>query len=277
MDYIELDCSIQPKNKGLDIVIAALGEIGFESFEETEQGVKAYIQVNSFSAEALEKNVYLKENDFFKVSFIKQLIKAQNWNEVWESNFEPVIISTVCIRAPFHLPFKNIEYDIIIEPKMSFGTGHHETTSLMVEEMLSLDYVSKEVLDMGCGTGILAILATKKGAANVTAVDIDEWACANSKENIVRNNTSEIKVIHGDIESLGKQKFDVILANINRNILLKDLPQYYQLLSQKGILLMSGFLDVDSTIIKEASQKLGLSTDYNNTKNHWTIIKCIKN
>lgn len=276
MDYIELDCSILPKNKGLDVVIAALGEIGFESFEETENGVKAYIQVNSFSESDVENCTYLKENDYFSVSFKRQLIKAQNWNQVWESNFDPIVMPDVCIRAPFHPPVKDIRYDIIIEPKMSFGTGHHETTSLMVEEMLAMNFLKKNVLDMGCGTGILAILAKKMGAEKVTAVDIDEWAYNNSNENIVRNNTSEINVIHGDIESLGEQKFDIILANINRNILLKDVPRYYQLLSPNGTLVMSGFLDVDLAVITEASNKTGLAAGDHKAKNHWTIIKCYK-
>ncbi len=277
MDYIELDCIIDPKNKGLDVVIAALGEIGFESFEETENGVKAYIQAPDFSEAAIQESEYLKTSGFFELSYKKSLIKAQNWNAVWESNFEPILISDISIRAPFHPKPENIQYDIIIEPKMSFGTGHHETTCLVVEEMLLLNFENKRVLDMGCGTGILAILADKMGAGKVTAIDIDEWAYTNSLENIVRNNTPEIKVLHGDIKKLASQEYDIILANINRNILVKDLGTYSSMLSQGGSLVMSGFLDVDVQVMTEAAESSDFKIEYHKIKNHWTAMKCQKN
>jgi ribosomal protein L11 methyltransferase len=276
MDYIELDCTVSPKDKGLDVVVAALSDIGFESFEETAYGVKAYIQAPDYNKSSIEALPYLKENEFFSLKYEDRLIVAQNWNAVWESNFEPVIIQNVSIRAPFHDKPYGIAYDLIIEPKMSFGTGHHETTALMVEEILKLDFKNKSVLDMGCGTGILALLAAKIGARQVTAIDIDEWAYKNTLENLERNGAPDVQVLCGTIDLLKGQSYDIILANINRNILLKDLLHYNRQLPIGGTLVMSGFLDVDLPIMRSACMEAGFKPIHSGSIKHWTLLNCIK-
>lgn len=276
MDYIELDCTILPKEKGLDVVIAALSEIGFESFEETESGVKAYIQAGEYVENSIEDVPYLKTNDFFELKYSRKLIPEQNWNAVWERNFEPVQIENVSIRAPFHPKVEGMRYEITIEPKMSFGTGHHETTGLMVAEMLLLNFENKTVLDMGCGTGILAILAAQMGAKKVTAIDNDSWAYTNTLENIARNNTPDIEVVCGTFDKLKGCTYDTILANINRNILLKDLQHYCQQLSTGGVLLMSGFLDVDLPVMSAACKSMQLTCIDSKSNNHWALLKCGK-
>jgi ribosomal protein L11 methyltransferase len=276
MDYVELDCLVNPKEKGTDIVIAALSSLGFESFEETDAGVKAYIQATEYDETAITEADYLKSNEFFEVTITTKTIKAQNWNAVWEKNFEPVKVGVVGIRAPFHAPDNSLLYDIVIEPKMSFGTGHHETTALMVEEMISLNLKDLTVLDMGSGTGILAILASMLGAKETVAIDFDEWAYSNAIENVERNKAIGITVICGTVEATGTQKFDCILANINRNILLKDLKWYCEHMNNGGVILMSGFLDVDLQGMKVACEELNLTVIKHKTINHWTMIHCIK-
>lgn len=276
MNYIELNVKTQTETELNDVLIAELGEIGFESFVENEEGFLAYIVENLFDEQAINNLQIIKANpDLFLLT--SQLVEDQNWNAVWESNYEPVVIKNRCgIRAPFHPENKDVEFDLVIEPKMSFGTAHHETTSNMIEFLLEEELEGKSVLDMGCGTSVLAVLAAKRGAANIVAIDNDEWAYNNSLENIVKNDVPDIKVFMGDAALLVNVNFDVIIANINRNILLNDIKHYNAVLNENGILLMSGFYEQDIPIIKEECAKYKLSFDRYISKNNWVAVRFIK-
>lgn len=276
MNYINLSATIKPLEIGRDILVAELSEIGFESFVETENGLEAYIQSSQFKLEAV-KNLRIINNSEFTVAYSTKIIEDQNWNETWEKSFNPINVENRCyIRANFHKKIADIEFDIIIDPKMSFGTGHHETTYLMIKRLLELDVINKKVLDMGCGTGVLAILAKMKNAKYIEAIDIDEWAYNNTIENIRNNNCKEIAVKQGGAELLKDANFDVILANINRNILLKDMSKYAKSLSTNGDLLLSGFFNVDRNLLLEEATKLGLEIAYSEEKKDWQLLHVIK-
>jgi ribosomal protein L11 methyltransferase len=270
MDYIEVSFLNSPAQN--ELLIALLSEEEYESFEETGTGVKAYILSQKFSEENVKKVIEtLKESG--NISFSYTFIKDRNWNELWESNFEPVLIGDlVYVRAPFHPVKPGIKYDILIEPKMSFGTGHHATTSLMMEEMLKMDFVNEMVLDMGCGSGILAILAAKMGAKNIVAIDIEEWAFRNAFENCSRNGSQHIIVQKGDVNLIRGKAFDVILANINRNILLEDMKEYTLSLRNDGHLLVSGFIPEDLDKMLDAGRKNNLVPRCHTSKNQWALI-----
>ena len=276
MNYIELNVKNQSNSELNDVLIAELGEIGFESFAESEEGFLAYIREDLFDADLIGKLQIIELNpDCF--SYTYQLVEDQNWNAVWESNYEAVVIANRCgIRAPFHPENKDVEYDLVIEPKMSFGTAHHETTSNMIEFLLEEDLKNKTVLDMGCGTSVLAILAAKRGGINIYAIDNDEWAYENSLENTERNQVPEIKVLLGDAALLHDMSFDVIIANINRNILLNDIKHYVNVLNDNGVLLMSGFYEQDIPAIKEETEKYNLHFDRYKLKNNWVAIRFTK-
>lgn len=276
MNYIELNVKTQADNTLSEILIVELGEIGFESFAESDEGFLAYIQEKLFNEQLIKDLQIIKANpSVFSYTF--QVIEDQNWNEVWESNYDAVVIKDRCgIRAPFHPENKYVEFDLIIEPKMSFGTAHHETTSNMIELLLEEELKGKSVLDMGCGTSVLAILAAKRGAENIVAIDNDEWAYNNSLENIVKNNEPDIKVLLGDASLLVDMNFDVIIANINRNILLNDIKNYVKSLNNNGVLLMSGFYEQDIPAIKEECAKYNLCFDRYISKNNWVGIRFIK-
>jgi len=260
---------------GREILIAELAEIGFESFVDTEDGFEAYIQEANFDESNIEQ-ISLLSNEEFEIEYTINKIAQQNWNEQWEKSFDPIFVDEKCmIRAPFHeKPTDNV-IDIIIEPKMSFGTGHHETTHLIVSRLLNLDLTDKTVLDMGCGTGILAILAKKRNCGKVLAIDNDEWAYTNSVENCERNNV-DIEVVLGDVNQIKSNKFDVIIANINRNILLRDMHFYANALNINGLLLLSGFFSIDKEVLTEEANKLGLTLTFENTKNEWTMLEFVK-
>ncbi|PCJ22915.1 MAG: 50S ribosomal protein L11 methyltransferase [Flavobacteriales bacterium] len=276
MKYIEFKANITPLEVGRDILIAELSEIGFESFVETEKGIEAYIQFLEFNQDDIQK-LKILTNKNFTIEHVIKTIADQNWNAEWEKSFNPINVENRCyIRALFHDKIDNIEYDIVIDPKMSFGTGHHETTFLMVKRLLNIDLKGKNVLDMGCGTGLLAILAKKKKARYVEAIDIDEWAYNNTLENIRNNNCEEIKVKMGGAELIKKNNFNVIIANINRNILLNDMDAYTKGLIEGGDLLLSGFFSSDKDILLEASSKLGFELSYQETKNDWTMLHLVK-
>jgi ribosomal protein L11 methyltransferase len=278
MDYFEYEILIQLfSEKKAEIIIAKLAEIGFESFEEADFCVKAYIPQNLFNEKNIAETLDNIKFEKTEISYSHKLIKAQNWNAVWESNFEPIYIEyKIFVRAPFHKPKGKFKHEIIIEPKMSFGTGHHETTSLMMEQMLNLDFRGKSILDMGCGTGILAILAAQLGAKNITAIDFDEWAYKNSIENFERNNCRLIKVIHGDATNIPDKKFDIILANINRNVLINDIKIYTEFLNPSGQLLISGFYNSDIPLIKDEANKQKLILISEKFKNNWAVCKFFK-
>ncbi len=274
--YIAYYFKVEPLIPGVEILTAELGYAGFESFVETANGVTAYIQKKEWHASILE-DVQILNSDEFEISFTSEEIAQTNWNAEWEKSFQPIVVDDLCtVRAPFHQVPKT-EYDIVIEPKMSFGTGHHETTHMMIQHILGNDFKDKTVLDMGCGTGILAILAEMRGAKNVDAIDIDNWCYLNSLENVERNNCKNIRVFEGDASLLKQQKYDVIIANINRNILLKDIPIYVRHLSVGGQLFLSGFYDNDLTLITSKCNDNNLIFSEKITKNDWVSVQFILN
>lgn len=257
-----------------EILIAELADLEFESFEQTEVGLSAYVQSEAFD-EAATKTI-LENFDFSKITKCDIVeIEDQNWNEEWEKHFfEPITIGNEClVKSSFHDTDASAKYEILIDPKMSFGTGHHETTSLVLEQLLLLDLKGKDVLDMGCGTAILAILAKMKEAAYVEAIDNDEWAYNNSLENVKLNKVEDIVVKHGDATALGEKSFDIIIANINRNILLNDMSAYVQVMNPGAFILMSGFYKSDIPFIQEKAESLGLSFDGFEEKKNWVVTR----
>lgn len=280
MDYYELaftyDSSVETEIIN-DILAAELGEIGFESFTETETGLLAYIQEAAYKKDRLEEKITSFPLENVDIRFTENHIKGKDWNEEWEKNyFKPITIGKDCIiHASFHdVETKDYTYDIVIDPKMSFGTGNHETTYLMITEMLQTDFKGKDVLDMGCGTAVLAILAAKKGAERIIAVDIDEWAYNNSLENTKLNQASNVQVVLGGAEKLYQfGKFNIILANINRNILLSDIKHYATCMQEGAYLFMSGFYTEDIPVIEEECKKYHLLLDSFSGKNNWAILK----
>lgn len=273
--YIGYHFAINPVELGSEILIAELGEKAFESFIETETGISAFVQKDLWDTNILE-DIQILENPEFKIEYTFEEIEQVNWNEEWEKNFEPIDVDGKChVRAPFHEK-TSAEYDIVIEPKMSFGTGHHETTHMMIQHLLETDLVGKKTLDMGCGTAILAILAEMKGAQPIDAIDIDNWCYLNSIENAERNNCKHISVYEGDASLLEGKKYDIIIANINRNILLNDMQQYVDCLNENGILFLSGFYTEDIPVISESCTTKGLTYVKQFERNNWVALKFVK-
>ncbi len=274
MTYIEYNFKIDPLQPAADILIAELAEAGFESFVENDSGLLAYV-LKSECEDAILNNIYILKNPEVKISWTIKEIEQQNWNAQWENSFHPITVADKCIvRAPFHEKIK-VEYDIVIEPKMSFGTGHHETTHMMLQHILDTDFSNKAVLDMGCGTGVLAILAEMKGATTLDAIDINEWCFINSKENVERNRCNKIKVYQGDSHLLTDKKYDIILANINRNILLDDMPTYSKCLNKGGAIFLSGFYSQDLDIISSKCEEYGLRFVKKLENNNWISAKYV--
>lgn len=273
--YIEYTFEVQPKEPATEILIAQLGFVGFESFVENDHGVIAYIQKPDWNESILE-DVFILNSEEFSIQYDYKEVAQTNWNAEWEKNFDPIQVDgLVSIRAPFH-ENPNLEYDIVIEPKMSFGTGHHETTHMMVQHLIDLDLKNKKVLDMGCGTGILAIFAEMKGAQPLDAIDIDHWCYENSIENAERNDCRHISVYEGDAALLEGKEYDVIIANINRNILLKDMRTYTHCLRNNGTLLLSGFYQEDIPLIDEEVTQHGLKFAKKIVRNNWVALRYIK-
>ena len=279
MKYLEVTFTTHPCNETVNDVVSALaGDIGFESFVECEGGIQAYIQQALFNKEVLDEMISEFPIPNAKVEYTVKEAEDKNWNEEWEKNFfQPIIIGNRCvIHSTFHQDVPKAEYDIVINPQMAFGTGHHETTSLIIEELLDSELKDKSLLDMGCGTSILAILARMRGARPCTAIDIDEWCVRNSIENIELNHVDDIAVSEGDASSLvGKGPFDVIIANINRNILLNDMKQYVACMHTNSELYMSGFYIDDIAAIREEAEKNGLTFVHYKEKNRWAEVKFI--
>lgn len=272
--YIEYNFEISPLQPTSDILIAELGEAGFESFVEHETGIQAYIQKSEWREDIL-KEVRILGNSNVSIHFDRKELEQENWNATWERNFNPIRVGEQCeVRAPFHEK-SALAYDIVIEPKMSFGTGHHETTHMMLQYILGHDFKGKTVLDMGSGTGVLAILAEMRGAASVDAIDVDNWCYLNAKENVERNNCSLVKVYEGDATLLKTQRYDMIIANINRNILLSDIPAYVKCLAKNGQLFLSGFYKEDIPLITEKCVKSGLRLEKILEKNNWVALKYV--
>ena len=280
--YLGYTFTITPIEPAREILIAQLGDAGFESFVETATGCIAYIQKQEafpdgkVQFEKLLKDIQILRSKEFTFEYSAQEIEQVNWNQEWEKHFDPIEVEGRCsVRAPFHAK-PETEYDIIIEPKMSFGTGHHETTYMMIKHLLKLDLTAKKTLDMGCGTGVLAILAEKRGAFPIDAIDIDNWCYLNSKENAARNGCTHITIKEGDAALLRDQKYDLIIANINRNILLQDIPIYAQCLENEGILLLSGFYTEDIALISEKCNTHDLFFQGNYERNNWVACKFTK-
>ncbi|WP_430467658.1 50S ribosomal protein L11 methyltransferase [Winogradskyella ouciana] len=266
--YIGYDFKVEPLQPATEILIAELGYAGFESFVENNSGVTAYIQKEDWNKNILD-DIHILNSNEFKITYEFNEIEQTNWNAEWEKNFKPIVVDDlVTVRAPFH-DKPNTKYDLIIEPKMSFGTGHHETTHMMIQHILKNDFKDKSVLDMGCGTGVLAILAEKVGATKLDAVDIDNWCYVNSLENVERNQCENISVHEGDVSFLQNQKYDCIIANINRNILLQDIPAYAKSLNKNGKLFLSGFYEDDLELITQKCLENNLIFEDKTLKNRW--------
>lgn len=271
-NYFEFQFTIDPVQPASEILIAELGYLGFESFVENNDGITAYIPEEEYEDDILA-NVHILQSEDFKITYSQNEIERVNWNEEWEKNFTPILVDERCsVRAPFHEK-PDVDFDIVIEPKMSFGTGHHATTHMMIQHILKNDWEGKSVLDMGCGTGVLAILTAMKGAKAIDAIDIDNWCYLNTLENISRNDCEHINVEEGGAELLEGREYDSILANINRNILLRDLPIYDKCLKGNGNLFLSGFYEGDLPAIKKACEKIGLEFIENFERNDWIAAK----
>ena len=279
MKYFEVTFTTSPCNETVNDVVSALaGEIGFESFVEWENGVQAYIQQSLFDEEALKSMVADFPLPDTTVEYTVVEAEDKDWNEEWEKNFfQPIVIGDrCCIHSTFHKDTPQTEYEILINPQMAFGTGHHETTSSIISELLEADLQGKSVLDMGCGTSILAILASMRGADPITAIDIDDWCVNNSRDNIALNGIENITVEWGDANLLkGRAPFDVIIANINRNILLADMAQYAACMHPGSELFMSGFYVEDIPVIQEKAESLGMEFIHHREKNNWAAVKFI--
>lgn len=278
MTYIEVEFVCNPNNEVVNSILSAtIAEIGFESFVESKTGTTAYIQKTLFDKDTLDNILedFPVEAD---ITYSLKEIEDKNWNEKWEKNyFQPLIIEDQCIiQSTFHNAPTTYAYNIFIDPKMAFGTGHHQTTELMIREILKEDFNKKSVLDMGTGTAILAILASMRGADPITAIDIDKWAYDNAIENLELNGINNIEVLIGGADLLGKNFYDIILANINRNILLNDIHVYASVLNKGGALFMSGFYTEDIQAITEECNKYELTLTHSSQKDNWAVVKFIK-
>ncbi len=271
-NYFEFRFTIDPVQPASEILIAELGYLGFESFVENNDGITAYIPEEEYEDDLLV-GVHILQSEEFKITYDQKEIERVNWNEEWEKNFTPIVVDDICsVRAPFHEK-PDTKYDIVIEPKMSFGTGHHATTHMMIQHILKNEWVGKSVLDMGSGTGVLAILAAMKGAKTIDAIDIDNWCYLNTLENISRNDCEHINVEEGGAELLDGREYDVILANINLNILLRDLPIYNDCLKEDGRIYFSGFYEKDLPTITEACKKYNLKYVEHFEREDWVAAK----
>ena len=279
MKYLEFIFHTNPCNETVnDVLSAVLADVGFESFVEQPDGIAAYIQADLYHKEDVQQAIAAYPLPHTDITYSYTEAEDKDWNEEWEKNFfQPIVIGDRCvIHSTFHHDVPQAEYDIVINPQMAFGTGHHETTSLIIGELLNTDLQGKNVLDMGCGTSILAILARMRGAKSCTAVDIDDWCVRNSQENIALNHLDNIEVYQGDASSLAeKGPFDVIIANINRNILLQDMHHYVARMTAGAMLLISGFYTEDIPALRAEAERLGLQYDGQQEKNRWATVKFI--
>ena len=278
MDYLEINFSIDPYEEYIsDVLTSELGEIGYESFMQNLDGLSAFISAIAFD----EQNLKNLLSDFpieASIDYKVTKIESKNWNEEWEKNyFQPIVIGNDCvIHSSFHKNIPKATYDIVIDPKMAFGTGHHETTSLMINQMLKMDLSGKKLLDMGCGTAVLAILGSMRGAIDILAIDIDTWCTENSIENITINKINNVDIQLGGAELLKNLHFDIILANINRNILLADMEQYTNCLLKGGEMYMSGFYMEDIPLIEAEANRNGMKLLEFKEKNNWVVVKTVK-
>ena len=276
MKYLEIKLTIEPAEPWKEIYTSMMAEAGCDSFMdgEDEHELLCYIPEKDYQEDVFNDLLDTPQFPEVKVTYAVAPMEDKDWNAAWEANYEPVLIDGKCyIRAPFHPARSEAEYEIVIEPKMSFGTAHHATTAQMVSYLLETDVHGKAVLDMGAGTGVLAILATMKGANPVTAIDNDEWAYRNGVENAQHNHCDQLKVLLGDASLLGEESYDIILANINRNILLQDIPQYVKCMNDNALLFLSGFYEEDLPALRYCCAQNGLKYVDNKTKDKWVAAK----
>ena len=273
--FVCYEFKVDPLYPGCEILIAQLSQLGFDSFQENNDGISAYIDSSVLSTVKVQ-DIQILNSTEFNISFESNNVKKQNWNIKWESNFDPIYVDKICcVRAPFHKK-SNFKYDLVIEPKMSFGTGHHETTLMMISFILANSFYNSSVCDIGSGTAVLAILAEKRGANRIDAIDIDNWCYLNSIENIKRNNSENINVYEGEVEKLMHFKYDNIFANINLNVLLADIPIYSKMLNRDGVLYLSGFYKKDINSIEKVAEISNLSLVDSKVKNQWVALKFTK-
>ncbi len=278
MNYYELHFTVNAtEDYHQDLLINDLGDIGFDTFEETESGFKAYIPVDEYNSDRLE-DALDQYRELFDFSYEVNLIPQKNWNAEWESNFDPIVIKDkIFVRATFHEPRPEFEYEIVIDPKMAFGTGHHQTTTMMLEYILENEFLGKKVLDMGCGTGILAIMASKSGAGEIIAIDYDPVCYESTIENAILNGVKNISVLCGSREVIPDEKYDIILANINRNILLDQLQRYGEVLKTGGELYLSGFYaSPDLEMLTAEALRYDIRYHNHKTNGDWTAARFIK-
>lgn len=280
MQYIEVTFTVSPVSETANDIIAALAaELGFESFVESPEGTIGYVPASLYNEEALRESLTDFPMSDTSITFTAQKMEDKDWNEEWEKNFfEPIVVDDRCvIHSTFHKEYPKATYDIIINPQMAFGTGHHQTTRLIIGYLLDTDLQGKTVLDMGCGTSILAILASMRGATSLTAIDIDEWCVNNSIDNLALNHIDNIKVFQGDASSLATEgAFDVIIANINRNILLADMQYYVARMNEGAEIYFSGFYESDLPMIQAEAERLGLRYLSHRVEKDWTAAQFVK-
>lgn len=273
--YIQLLFTLKPVQPASEILMAELAQVGFESFVELDDGLEAYIPKTVWKNDLLDDISFIKKSEY-DIQYTQKTIAPKNWNEVWESDFKPIVIDDRCaVRATFHEPI-DTAYELIITPKMSFGTGHHQTTFMMLQHLLDMDLEGASVLDMGCGTGVLAVLAEKKGGAPIDAIDIEPWCYENTKENALLNNCISIRAHQGDSSLLVDKKYDVIIANINKNVLIKDMSVYSFCLNTGGTLLLSGFYTSDLEDIQNSCEGAQLEYVSHLEKQNWIAAKFSK-
>jgi ribosomal protein L11 methyltransferase len=271
MNYTKISFKLTPDTtENREILVAVLSDLAFESFDETEDQVLGYVPGETFNYNEMNEITSALP---FSVETENEMIPDQNWNEVWEKNyFKPLLIGGRClVRAPFHTEFEPAEFELVIEPKMAFGTGNHETTTLVAEQILNMELTGKTVLDMGCGTGILGMLASLKGAKSVTAIDIDTWSFESTVENARLNNIFNLEAKLGDASLLGSETFEIIFANIHKNVIINDLPAYEKVLQSGGKLYLSGFYTHDMPDVKKKAESLGLQETGFQEKNNWVV------
>lgn len=271
--YYQIRFVVSPNKLGTELLLATLCQTVCESFEETQDGLNAYVRSEDWPQFDFD-HLQLLKNSNLRISYTVHQIPMENWNAQWEASFQPIVVGDYTIRAPFHPP-KQTKFELIIEPKMSFGTGHHQTTRLMLQSLLDLNMKGQKVLDMGCGTGILAIAAAQRGAQYVDAVDVESWCAENTTENANRNGcTDQIQAICGNIDKTNNS-YDLILANINRNVLVKHIPSYAQKLNKHGVLLLSGFYNKDEEILHQVCVENKLAKVSKSELDSWICLKYV--